>query len=103
VLGDKTRSRGTPLPDAIVGQPAANFIRNHFHIRSHLPLRCFHNRSVDVVFYIDEAGEGGNPFSLRAAFLISPFPCTPSPEIADIHRPVEMTRLLKSNLQNLSG
>src|SRR5215467_1850834 len=42
VLGDKTRSRGTPLPVTIVRQPAANFIRNHFHIPRHLPLRCFH-------------------------------------------------------------
>src|SRR5215469_7681347 len=42
MLGDKTRSRGTPLLVAIVRQPAANFIRNHFHIRSHVPFRCFH-------------------------------------------------------------
>src|SRR6516225_12134657 len=46
MLGDKTRSRGTPLPVAIVQQPAANFIRNHFHIRSHVLLRRFHNRSA---------------------------------------------------------
>jgi len=43
-------------------------------------------------------GKGEIHLRLWAAFQISPFPCTPSPEIADIHRPVASARLLKSNL-----
>jgi len=79
---------------------------NHFHIRAPMPLRCFHNRSADGPspgFYLDEAREGGNPFSFPAIIPISPFPCTPSPESAVIHRPIAISRLLKSILQNLSG
>ena len=45
---------------------------------------CFHHRSAGGLYLrqastFADAGEGGNPFLLATAFLISPFPCTPSP------------------------
>ena len=82
MLGDKTRSRGTPLPVAIVQQPAANFIRNHFHIRSHVPAASITGAQTGLTspsFYIDEAGEGGNPFSLLGCILDFPLPLHPVP------------------------
>src|SRR5215469_8914650 len=103
MLGDKTRSRGTPLPVAIVRQPAANFIRNHFHIRSHVPLRCFHNRELAdghprQASTLLMQGKGEIPFRFSAASRFPPSPAPhPPPKTADIHRPVASARLLKSN------
>src|SRR5262249_60037356 len=82
VFGVKTRSRGTPLPVAIVRQPAATFIRNHFHIRSHMPCSAFHNRSADgrrEASTLMKQGKGGNPFSFLAAFPKFPPPPRPPP------------------------
>src|SRR5215468_7860787 len=107
MLGDRTRSRGPPLPDAIVWQPAANFIRNHFHIGTPTPLRnrssrrsnCSLARLLQCC-----AGEGGNPFALLECCPDFPLPLQPHPpKSAVIHRPVVITRLLKSIPQNLSG
>src|SRR5215469_4510864 len=88
MLGDRTRSRGTPLPVAIVRQPAANFIRNHFHIASRNAPRLFHNRSSagptppSPGFYIDGAGGGG--WSALFFCCVAPFPCNPIPQKAQI-------------------
>src|SRR5215469_8575545 len=108
MLGDKTRSRGTPLPVAIVRQPAANFIRNHFHIarpQSAVPTTAAPPAQPSSPgFYIADAGEGGNPFALSACTPDFPLPLQPHPpESAAIHRPIAISQLLKSILQNLSG
>jgi len=110
MLGDRTRSRGTPLPVAIVRHLAANFIRNHFHIASRNAPRLFHNRSSagptppSPGFYIAGAGEGGNPFLLFGCSPDFPLPLQPHPpKSADIHKPVASDRLLKSNSHNLLG
>src|SRR5215467_12432605 len=85
MLGDRTRSRGTPLPVAIVRHLAANFIRNHFHIASRNAPRLFHNRSSpgptppSPGFYIAGAGEGGNPFLLFGCSPDFPLPLQPHP------------------------
>jgi hypothetical protein len=74
-----------------------------------MPLRCSHNRSDGGPtphppgFYIAAAGEGGNLVPLLPDPADFPLPLQPHPpESADIHRPVAITRLLKSILQNLS-
>src|SRR5215469_4669951 len=110
VFGVKTRSRGTPLLVAIVRLPAEIFIRNHFHIRNPVPLRFSCTRtSGDPTppspgFYSDGAGEGGNPFALSGCTPDFPLPLQPHPpESAAIHRPIAISQLLKSILQNLSG
>src|SRR5215472_1458084 len=90
MLGDRTRSRGTPLPVAIVRHPATNFIRNHFHIASRNAPRLFHNRSSagptppSPGFYIAVAGEGGNPFLLFGCSPDFPLPLQPHPQQAQI-------------------
>jgi hypothetical protein len=49
-------------------------------------------------------GKGEIPFRFWTDIPDFPLPLHPiPPEIADIHRPVESARLLKSNVQNLSG
>jgi hypothetical protein len=93
VLGDKTRSRGTPLPVAIVRQPAANFIRKHFHMRTHMLSAALITAAQTTQtppspgFYIDEAREGGNPkisFSLAACIPDFPLPLHPFPPKAQL-------------------
>ena len=82
MLGDRTRSRGPPLPDAIVRQPAANFIRNHFHIGTPTPLRNRSSGSPTVPspgFYSAVQGKGEIALRFWNAVQIPPSPATPSP------------------------
>ena len=104
-LAIATRSGGTPPLAAIVRQPAENFIRNHFHIRFQHKLdipKTEHSNPSKQCFYLADAGEGGSYSNSRDA-RVAPFPCTPSPQGADFHRPVEITLLWKFTLPNLSA
>ena len=82
---------------------AENFIRNHFQALRP-PAFAKPERGQPLQgFYIADAGEGGNLFStFRRYPRFPPSPAPHPPENADIHRPVAITGLLKSILQNLS-
>jgi len=52
---------------------------------------------------LDTLRQGEIPIHVWVQSRFPPSPATPSPESAVIHRPIGISRLLKSILQNLSG
>jgi len=87
----KLVAAGRRCQSPLFGSPAANFIRNHFHIGRCMPLRCFHNRSSGAAhLHLSQAstllvqGTGEIPLRFWGAVQISPFPCNPIPPKAQI-------------------